>query len=683
MKYIILTFFIFSLLLSPVTVSAQGSGTFKPVDINNAGNSNGDIGATLKTLGPAVLSCVLASEVGSKIIGAIGRDISSTINDLAGSLGPIGAPLKFLTNKATGGPPVVDQVARDRLKAINQKEQCWDQVAKGLANKAMITMTNKTIGWVNTGFDGNPLYVRDIDNYLKTIRNQQIAKFLPDTQNSDPIFGNALRSIITKQVTGKTDGLLNKTKKTPEAVAYTKFTNDFTQGGWGALLNTSNNPLSAIFRESNNLNNKLQNQVTNTRGELNRNSGFLDVRKCIETDKEDSTKCARYSTITPGSVIADQLGTTLGSTFRQLEAVDEINEVVSGFFNKLVDGLFKKNTGLFGLGSLAGGYGGTGFGSNQLLDEFKNPIASENFLNTIQPQPGISDTDVSRPQVLRRLIVIQKDLLTTTNDVTIVARNILPELAQLDYCMPGPNPTWQSGFSDNLQSLVGNSVYDVANKVEAVVKTFPVTDKITGIERTVNGPGIFTKKDYSKNITFSNGSGNTIVGIGFNISGGSNNQAVWSDYFSRVGLALAEEINTTYNSTTVPAAFGAASNGNSVAVGLATTAYRATAALVPFAQSVAELETNNGGLQNQITANLAELEGIHAEALAIVKVAKARYIAQRAAAGKPVDMTCINTAYEINDVMPINGTEQPQESSAINPKVRAVQEAYNYFNSTL
>jgi len=694
MKQLILTLFIASFFLSPTITIAQQSGTFSPADINNAGNSNSDIGATLKTLGPAVLSCVLASEKVGQLLGGIGTAISVQATVLSATGGPIGKAFGWLLGAATGseGEPVNDKVARERLKSINQKEQCWDQVAKGLANKAMVTMTNKTLGWVNTGFDGNPLYIRDIDSYLKTVRDQQIKKFLPNTQKSDPIFGNALRAVITKQVTRQittqTDSLLKKGMNTPEAKAYTDFTADFTKGGWSALLNTSNNPLSSLYREADNLAKTISNQKNNTRDELNRNSGFMDVRKCIEVDKQDATKCARYSTITPGSVIADQLGTTLGSTMRQLEAVDEINEVVLSFFNRLVDGLFKKNAGLFGLGSLGGSYGGVGFGSNMLYDEYNNPIGSENLLNMIQPQPGVSDTDVSRPQTLRRLIVLQKNLINTTNDVTIIARNTLPELARLDYCMPGPNPAWQDGYGANLQSLISNSVYDVANKVEAVVRSFPVTDKITEKERMVMGPGIFSVRNYTPNVTFSgnigsNAANNTFYGIGFNISHGNSDQGVWVDYFSRVGTALAEEINTTYNINTVPAAFSGGTGGSTVTQGLATTAYRATAALIPFAQSVAQLETDNDTIQKQTTANLAELEGIHIEALAIVKVAKARYIAERAAAGNPVDMACINEAYVINETMPIAATELPKESTGINPKVKAVEDAYNYFNSTL
>ena len=71
--------------------------------------------------------------------------------------------------------------------------------------------------------------------------------------------------------------------------------------------------------------------------------------------------CARYETTTPGSVISDQINLHLGSSVRQLELADEMNESLAAVFdaliNKLVyDGLDSLETASLGT-TQSGGYG--------------------------------------------------------------------------------------------------------------------------------------------------------------------------------------------------------------------------------------------------------------------------------------------------------------------------------------
>jgi hypothetical protein len=112
-------------------------------------------------------------------------------------------------------------------------------------------------------------------------------------------------------------------------------------------------------------------------------------------------------------------------------------------------------------------------------------------------------------------------------------------------------------------------------------------------------------------------------------------------------------------------------------------AYIQSNTLNSFTQAAAELETtyteSNAGLEGDI----AELEAINVEVMKIVGTAKARYIAQRANAGSPVDLACINDpvkGYVINTnpIIPAART-----TSDFSPLLEKLREDSAYFESTL
>jgi len=727
MKKTLLAFFLFVLILHPVSTYAQ---TYNPDAAFNDNNGGDLVGATIASFGTAGLTCLLADQ---KVVGAIRNFTSGIVNNSDGSSSAIGRLFAKLTSSGVGTSsqeqPVKDAEARAQLKKEITKEACWDQFANKAGQFALKQLTTKTLTWVNTGFDGNPLYVRDIDAYLKSVRDQQIKKFLPETAANDPIFGNALRSIIRKQVTGQSDGLLNKAKTTPEAIAYQNFTKDFTQGGWSALLNTSNNPLSSLFRETNSLNGLITNRSNNIQQELIRNNGFLDIRTCIEYAKEGGVgsangsglstqpECLRYGTVTPGSVISQQVGDILGSPVRQAEMVDEINEVVGKFFGEIGNKLFSKS-GLFGLSSGSGaGLGGTGFGLNALTDENGALIGSENFFDSPTSGVGISgDTDVSRPQIVRFHLQNQKDYYNASNDAVTAATAILPQLGELDYCMPGPNPTWKVGLNENIGSLIDTAIYSPTKKLDTIIIPFSVIDKVT--QNTINvstKSGQFERLEFTKGQfegavqgagvgasigsafsplgaaigaglgfiggLFTSGETTTIDGRALRINNGPD-AGVFKDYFITVAQRLITEIDTTYNVNTIATAFesaGGSGADKTVNREQAIAAYTATASLIEYSDTVNELGAEYVQTNAQVSSNIAELESIHTEVLALVKVAKARYIAERAAAGNPVNMQCIDSAYVINET-PVLGQPRKETGSSeasINSLIQANEYFYN------
>ena len=446
---------------------------------------------------------------------------------------------------------------------LDNAKKCLDSAAYNVGKAMVADMTKSTLNWVNSGFAGNPLYTQDVGSYLKTIKNEKLKSFLTDVQTSNPIFGNDLRSIITQQVTGKSDGRLGKPMNTPEAQEYRSFMNDFTHGGWDSLLgitqNPNNNPIGAYFSAIDKVSTQIDTAQNQTTDEINRNNGFLDMKKCVERepqradgglvaclatvdqkvsdyvktcmasygggDKKTCTdkamvlyekdynkcrnsngyngnslaKCTKWQTVTPGSIIAEQVGFITNSSTRQAENIDSYNELLQSFFSKLFNKLLTKG--------LAGSRSSGGF---TVSSEFGGPGANVvlgsdgNTINT-QPDLGLSNLedlaqkfDISRPQQLRKIVQDQYDFINIVRDIQTVMPRLTAQLGHLDYCFPGPNPTWQKGLDDNLANFSGSIEgswrffgflhrfeYSLYNKVSGVQDTIPVLYRSDGSPKDI------------------------------------------------------------------------------------------------------------------------------------------------------------------------------------------------------
>lgn len=689
--------------LLPVNVSAQTSG-----NSSSSGTENSFGPALLSTLGSSAIGCAKNTAV-QGLIGLSSAALSGFNKEV-----PVGdATLKYA-------------------------KTCLDGAAYSIAKKMLQQLSSSTINWANTGFGGNPLYVQDQNSFLKRIKDREIEGYLTKIQGSNPIFGNALRSTVTQQITGKTDGLVNKVMDTPEARSYNAFMGDFSQGGWDAWLNTTqvdrNNPIGATFQAAGTLAQKIDAKQAAAEAEIQRNNGFLDMKECVEWEKPQTAqittatssdsctakytdqrrqelqnckvqnttvsafagstqntaaitkcengvnkkyddlvkacmgstpgivggngklRCLKDKTVTPGSIIAEQVAGITGSTQGQLELADSLNEVLTSFFDRLVNNLFSR--GLAALGGRGTGSDPNGLaGLNVALDSNGNTIMTSN----VSGASGISgDFDISRPQHTYAILKTQYNFLNRTYDAHMAINEIIPTLGRLDYCFPGPNPTWQQGLASNYQTWVssikqtkfaGNRTWDTTGAY-LDDKTSMEPRRGASIDTALGGGPIFEQYIYQW------------IDQGF-----KDLTDLYKSTFSKVALTNAY---VSLESTLTNQNF---------AEGQVEDIMDELSQLPAYSQNIdginAQYETNEVDARRAIR----ELEDIRQQVNALVATAKARYIAEQAANGTPVDLACINKAYVIdnNQIVPV----ARQKSDIPDPIIEQSAQARRYFYSRL
>lgn len=184
------------------------------------------------------------------------------------------------------------QSERDQAREFTNN--CINGIATTLIKNQLTAMTKYTMNWINSGFSGDPLYVRDVNSFMDSLTIEILRKensLFKDPANSAAYpYGRdyARGQVSAYQSARDTTGALRQDLtnfltpgSTPES-----FATDFSQGGWNGWLalttHPENNPLGFNLKATEDLSNKQMIATSTAKAEIDRNGGFVDQRKCVE-----------------------------------------------------------------------------------------------------------------------------------------------------------------------------------------------------------------------------------------------------------------------------------------------------------------------------------------------------------------------------------------------------------------
>lgn len=285
-------------------------------------------------------------------------------------------------------------VADMNIESVPQLlEYIFKTIGKGMAKKMVNDMVQASIKWANTGFDGNPTYPQDWEQYTRNTFRGAAGDYIKDSKLGflcEPFQAQIRLSLIRASV--PQDTRFECTLDTI-GVNYENFINNFQEGGWEAFFNVtqseSGNPLSAYVTVKADLDDKVANQLGIVNQERALNDGFLSLKVCDPRMKntkptgeyqgqnlggmswdevlemyenltlEEQTEfnrqfpgwnpykkqgeCLNDGTVTtPGSLIKGQLDKVLGSGLDSLISAQDldaiVNAAISGLLGRYVFG---------------------------------------------------------------------------------------------------------------------------------------------------------------------------------------------------------------------------------------------------------------------------------------------------------------------------------------------------------
>ncbi len=337
--------------LAESVLNASGSGTIGA--ITSAAASCLILKAGLKSANLGIL----------KDYAGTGGTVGTAVSTGAGAVGTIATELEDATavpvsdakvQKTVSDIQKASAVAAKSASTDTQKA-CWRAIERAAAQIILRTITMETIKWINSGFNGSPLYVQDTGSFLRQIRNETIGDFT-GTIAFDPEkypFGKIVAQGIISGVSGTFERnaqySLNQViaRRVPGATDV-DFQANFGNGSWdafGAQFQQENNPFGFNFYARNELALRISDTgyspAQDIKDQIMRSGGFLDLRSCVDPTDYDASdpadRCFQWKTETPGSVIVNQLNTTLNQPIQSLALGDEITADMIAIIDALLN----------------------------------------------------------------------------------------------------------------------------------------------------------------------------------------------------------------------------------------------------------------------------------------------------------------------------------------------------------
>jgi hypothetical protein len=345
------------------------------------------------------------------------------------------------TGLVGGTQKVIDTANLSKNAATARKlstEQLVNCVLNGLAwtaaKVAVQSMTQSMVNWINTGFDGSPAFVTDLERNLGNLADSVANDFLTEldrvTYNST---GFSIRAPFQDQIAAQLREEFYRTTSSygfdvrhpytlgnhsSDPAAFTR--GDFSKGGFDALFSISeqaNNPYGRYMLARQELASRLDSAAQSRVNEVIAGSGFLSwrgdcgqyARPQAKTDKIDLSSSSKEKNRncpirTPGALVENALGITATSPLRQLELADSVNEIVGALAGQLVNQVFGSG-GLTGLSQPSSGGGRSFIDRSTDASQFYGGSALSGIATELQNASAIAkDVDAAE-----RALVVSYD----------------------------------------------------------------------------------------------------------------------------------------------------------------------------------------------------------------------------------------------------------------------------------
>lgn len=446
------------------------------------------------------------------------QGLPSLLVNCTGQSGSIGKILAQLTGSKTSVTSSVTVKDTD----ANYREECAKALGRYIAKQMLDKITQDTINWINTGFQGEPAYIKNPESMFKSIADKEVYAFtslIGQDSVRFPFGVSTAQSLVNSYARTFEQNAQFSLDQYVSTGSASDFYTDFRTGGWNAwnamVMFPQNNPVGFGIMATNHLATKTYdptygNDILKVQQEVQQSGGFLNQKKCVatmlggaSTYVPDQTRsegewaalartpitdaneldvlnaqshyCTRWETVTPGSAISSQLTGALGTPLKSIEMADDLNKALAAVFDALLNQLVQK--GLSGLTKLTDtNYAlpnnfGAGVGSNISFDEAsQNDDSWSTYGEGIDLYKLLISGQDGVPGNTDTLIDLQQAWLDKMNyEVQPRLLDVIRGLKKLDYWVPGPRADWMDYASQRLDEAVNRATDPNSDTLGAVI----------------------------------------------------------------------------------------------------------------------------------------------------------------------------------------------------------------------
>lgn len=249
--------------------------------------------------------------------------------------------------------------------ALVAKEFGLDAIAYALARAVVSSIVASTVDWINSGFQGSPAFITDLDGFLLNVADQEAGKFIASLGDVGSFLCSPFKLDIQIALAIEYENI--RANRPYEGCTIsgivdnleTFLDGNFGEDGWKDWFTLTAQPdkytpygqeLEAKARLYNSVRTKTENEKT----VAGFGDGFLSGKICENVERQDGGTYLKCSIAKPGRMIADSLTKALGAGTDTLISADEINEIVGALIAQLATKAITGTAGLLGLSSGTG-----------------------------------------------------------------------------------------------------------------------------------------------------------------------------------------------------------------------------------------------------------------------------------------------------------------------------------------
>lgn len=343
-------------LQNQTAITSNDAAPPKAIVIDESGASNAsanrsNTGATPSTAGQTQQAQSVGYCVGGQLLARLFTSaISSTIKEVGKSFVTDTAETVSKVPTTFGGTEAARNIESNTNAQTGtfimgkQIGLGWDGVAWCIINTVIDYIVNSTIQWANSGFKGNPAFIRNPEQFFKQLADREAASFIQElAYNKTGINVCApFRVVIATGLAGSYNGLNNYARY--NSCSLSQMQQNAMQSGkytittptdWIALTKPQNNVYYSYISAGDELSKRVNVKRNTATFDLTINRGFLSYKKCKDDSKPES-RTNPCDTITPGSVIADSLSQTLNIPRERLVSAQKFDQMVDAVVNNLI-----------------------------------------------------------------------------------------------------------------------------------------------------------------------------------------------------------------------------------------------------------------------------------------------------------------------------------------------------------
>ncbi len=359
----------YSSALSQYGTSVQGGTGTSPTygQSGTAGLAGAAGSCSIGTLGAALITSTITKAIGA--VAGLGQTATGAGTSAVTSSTGQAVPIQYAT-----GDEMVFQAISKNLKdqgqrnfSLNASDGSFNGiVAQGaslgfnlpslnaigfcIVNEILAYITQSTIQWINSGFQGSPVFVSNTGEFLQGVEDQELGNFVNGI--AEGTLGINLCQPFKVQVLLGTLGVGGRGQQNPLSCTLNAIKNNYNQfvgGNWGSggmqgwfeLTQGANNPYGATMIAQQQALLQVNKQQNNLLINLNWAKGYHDFTYCQDKSTPNTTtgKCSNGAapvTGTPGDYIQNQVNARAAAPEQRLNIATDFDQLVSALVNELI-----------------------------------------------------------------------------------------------------------------------------------------------------------------------------------------------------------------------------------------------------------------------------------------------------------------------------------------------------------